>query len=203
MHDSPLRTSRTHRARALGLAIGLACALGATLALPSDVAAADTPRGPVAIAITPGERALLAPSTTAQLPWAWPLAGRRVIARPFLAPPHAYGPGHRGIDLRVDEGESVSVFAPADGVVAFVGVIADRPLLTIDHGNGLVSTLEPVEGTLEQGQHVRRGDIVGQLATGGHTRAGTVHLGARLDGNYVNPLRFLGGIPRARLLPLD
>lgn len=139
--------------------------------------------------------------------WAWPLTGRHVLARAFLAPPHAYGPGHRGVDLRADAGdatatESVEVLAPGDGVIAFAGDVANRPLVTIDHGDGLVSTLEPVRSLVEVGQRVRRGMPIGTLAAGGHARPGSLHLGARLLGEYVNPLRFLGGMARARLLPL-
>ncbi|WP_275934957.1 hypothetical protein [Microbacterium testaceum] len=42
---------------------------------------------------------------------------------------------------------------------------------------------------------------MGGVATGGHTGPGTVHFGVRLDGEYINPLRLLGGVPRAVLLP--
>lgn len=139
--------------------------------------------------------------------WTWPLPGRHVIARAFLAPPHAYGPGHRGVDLRADapasaEPARIDVLAPADGVVAYAGTVADRALLTIDHGGELVSTLEPVDATVISGQRVARGETVGILSGGGHAAAGTLHLGARIAGEYVNPLLFLGGLERARLLPL-
>lgn len=130
--------------------------------------------------------------------WDWPLLPFRLV-EPFVAPAHAYGPGHRGIDLAAvgDTG----VRAPAAGTVAFVGRVVDRSVLTIDHGGGLVSTLEPVESTLSVGQPVSRGQTVAVLATGGHSAPGAVHLGARLNGEYVNPMLLLGGIPRAVLLP--
>jgi len=146
-----------------------------------------------------------ASAISAQPRWSWPLAGRHVIARAFLAPPHAYGPGHRGVDLRADGfGASAEhlVTAPADGVVAYAGTVADRPLLTIDHGDGVVSTLEPVAASIGLGEHVERGAQVGVLSVGGHASTGTLHLGVRVAGAYVNPLLFLGGLQRARLLPL-
>src|SRR5215207_5555362 len=62
--------------------------------------------------------------------WVWPVAPFR-LARPFVAPPHEYGPGHRGIDLDLLGGTAVR--APADGVVAFSGGVAGRGILTIDH----------------------------------------------------------------------
>lgn len=94
------------------------------------------------------------------------------------------------------------VGAPADGIVAFAGTVVDRPLLTIDHGGGVVSTLEPVTASVAPGERVARGAPIGTLSTGGHAVAGTLHLGVRVDGEYVNPLLFLGGLQRARLLPL-
>ncbi|WP_238439352.1 M23 family metallopeptidase [Microbacterium sp. JZ31] len=91
--------------------------------------------------------------------------------------------------------------APASGTVAFSGTVVDRPLLTIDHGGGLVTTLEPVLSDLSPGDAVSRGDVVGQVAAGGHAAPGSLHLGVRLNGEYVNPLLLLGGVPRAVLLP--
>jgi murein DD-endopeptidase MepM/ murein hydrolase activator NlpD len=132
--------------------------------------------------------------------WIWPLERFRV-ARPFVAPAHEYGPGHRGVDLEpLDTGAAVLV-SPSDGVVAFAGDVAGRGIITIDHGGGLVTTLEPVETTLSPGTVVARGDDVATLSVGGHASPGTIHFGVRLDGGYINPLLLLGGVPRAVLLP--
>ncbi|MBS1905367.1 MAG: peptidoglycan DD-metalloendopeptidase family protein [Actinobacteria bacterium] len=129
--------------------------------------------------------------------WLWPVTGARSVVAPFRAPAHDYGPGHRGIDISA-AGE---VRAPADGVIAFRGVVVDRPLLTIDHGNGLVTTLEPVQSALSPGTAVRRGDAVAVAAAGGHAPAGTLHVGVRWGGAYINPMLLFGGVPRAVLLP--
>ncbi|WP_433677262.1 murein hydrolase activator EnvC family protein [Microbacterium gorillae] len=134
--------------------------------------------------------------------WSWPIEGAVRVTRPFLAPPHAYGAGHRGIDLvSLAGGSGVVVRAPSDGVIAFVGTVVDRPLLTIDHGDGLVTTLEPVRSDLAVGALVRAAEDVGTIASGGHTANGELHFGVRLNGEYINPLLLLGGVPRAILLP--
>lgn len=135
---------------------------------------------------------------SSQPSWTWPLHGARVSA-PFVAPPHAYGPGHRGIDLRPTADESVR--APAAGVVAFAGPVAGRGVLTIDHGNGWVSTLEPIDASVGVGASIGAGAPVGTLTRGGHAANGDLHFGVRLHGEYVNPLLLLGGVPRAVLLP--
>lgn len=130
--------------------------------------------------------------------WRWPVHPFR-LTHPFVAPPHEYGPGHRGIDLLpVEDG---GVRAPAGGVVAFSGQVAGRGVITVDHGDGLVSTLEPVDSPLSAGTPVDVGTTLGTVSAGGHAEAGTVHFGVRLDGVYINPLVLLGGVPRAVLLP--
>lgn len=130
--------------------------------------------------------------------WIWPVAGAVVTAE-YAQPAHRFGAGHRGIDLRVREIDAVR--APADGRVAYAGDVAGRPVVTIEHGGGLVTTLEPVASRHPVGRIVARGEPVGDLGAGGHAAPGTLHFGVRLDGEYINPLILLGGIPRAILLP--
>jgi murein DD-endopeptidase MepM/ murein hydrolase activator NlpD len=130
--------------------------------------------------------------------WGWPVTVPHPIERPFIAPESAYGAGHRGIDI--SSTEEASVTAPADGVVNFSGVVVDRPVLSIVHADGLVSSYEPVESDLPPGTPVRRGDTVGHLLPG-HCASACLHFGVRLYGEYVSPLNYLGGIPRSVLLP--
>ena len=133
------------------------------------------------------------------VPWQWPVDGPRRVSVAYRAPAHAYGPGHRGMDVAAGAGGTI--VAPAEGVVAFQGVVVDRPLLTIRHADGLVSTFEPVESPLRPGDAVRRGQDIGRIATGGHAPADTLHVGVRRDGEYINPMLLFGGLLRARLLP--
>ena len=93
------------------------------------------------------------------------------------------------------------MLAPADGTVAFAGAVAGRGVLTIDHGNGLVTTLEPIETSLVPGTAVTKGEEVGTVTIGGHTEPGAVHFGVRRDGEYINPLLLVAEVPRAVLLP--
>ena len=131
--------------------------------------------------------------------WLWPVAGPHAVARPYLAPATPYSTGHRGVDLGAAEG--ASVLAPADGVVRFAGWVVDRPVLSVTHAGGVVTSYEPVESVLTEGAVVRRGDVIGTLLAG-HCRSPCLHLGVRIEGEYVSPLLFLGGQPRAVLLPV-
>lgn len=153
----------------------------------------------LAVAVTLGSAS--AAAATPHAPpddWVWPLAAFR-IERPFEAPAHRYGAGHRGIDLRGNAESDVR--APAAGTIAFSGVVAGRGVLTIDHGGGLVTTLEPVESDLRAGTAVAGGEPVATVSLGGHAAPGALHFGVRLDGDYINPLRLLDDVPRAVLLP--
>lgn len=134
-----------------------------------------------------------------QATWLWPVDGTREVVEPFVAPAHDYGPGHRGIDILAGAGAIVR--APADGVVAFRGIVVDRPLITIDHGSAIVSTFEPVVSELAPGTVVQAGDEIGTVATGGHTAPGDLHIGVRLNESYINPMLMFGDVPRAILLP--
>lgn len=125
------------------------------------------------------------------------------VERRFEAPAQQWLPGHRGVDLSAPPGTPVR--APADGRIAFVGVVAGRPVLSIDHphpqGEGtLRTTYEPVTATLARGTPVRRGEVVGTVgaASVSHCASWCLHWGARRERVYVDPMSLLGG--RVRLL---
>lgn len=129
--------------------------------------------------------------------WVWPVAPR--LVRPYLAPATPYAAGHRGIDLRAAPGDEVR--AVADGTVHFAGVVVDRPVVSLRHAGGVLSSFEAVASSFARGDPVSAGDVIGTIAPGGHCAGTCLHVGARVDGGYVSPMLFLGGIPRAVLLP--
>ncbi len=132
--------------------------------------------------------------------WSWPVAPPRVIG-PFAAPPTPYAAGHRGIDLAAIAGTPVT--SPSDARVRFAGVVVDRPVLTLDHGGGVLSSYEPLSTSLGAGDPVGRGAPLGQVAAGGHCDGACLHVGVRVDGAYVSPLLFFDSVPPSVLLPLD
>ncbi|WP_082600165.1 M23 family metallopeptidase [Agromyces sp. Root81] len=134
-------------------------------------------------------------------PWRWPVPAPIRVVAPFRAPPTPYAAGHRGIDIASTT--AATVVAPAPGVVSFAGMVAGRPVVAIDHGAGVVSAIEPVAALVEAGAPVAAGDAIGTVSMGGHCASGCVHFGVRVDGEYVSPFLFLGGLPRAVLLPFD
>jgi murein DD-endopeptidase MepM/ murein hydrolase activator NlpD len=151
----------------------------------------------VLVAAVPTAHAAAATPNAASGAWLWPVAAPHPIVRPFVAPATPYSSGHRGIDIG---SPGTEVRAPAAGVVSFAGVVVDRPVLSIRHPGGVVSSYEPVMSELAVGDAVSAGQVVGTLLPG-HCAELCLHFGVRVDGQYVSPLAFLGGIPRSVLLP--
>jgi len=177
-------------ARRAGAGLAIALGLLTTGTLPAS-----------ALESLPGAFAPARAAPVPDDPWRWPVPVPIRVVAPFRAPATPYAAGHRGIDLAAEGG--ALVVAPADGVVGFAGPVVDRGVIAIDHGDGLVSAIEPVEAVVAAGTSVRAGEVVGRVASGGHCASECVHFGVRSDGEYVSPFLFLGGLPRAILLPLD
>lgn len=126
------------------------------------------------------------------------------VAKAFSAPDHDYGPGHRGVDLAATAGDPVRAAAP--GRITFVGMVAGRPVITLDHGRGITTTYEPVQATRSRGEQVTAGELLGTLAAGSHAGGGTgLHWGLRRGGKYFDPMLHLApsaSVGPVRLLPL-
>lgn len=179
---------------AVALAGGLAGATGAPAW--GDTTRHPTSTTPAAISIAGTRPAAVSGSTD----WRTPVDTPLVLVRDFVSPETPYGPGHRGVDLHASAG--VTVFAPAAGVVHFTGWVVDRPVLSIDHGAGLVSSFEPVDSLVAIGERVEAGQPVATVAAGPHCDLGCLHMGLRLHGEYLSPLVMFGMAPRAVLLPV-
>ncbi|MGC4174771.1 M23 family metallopeptidase [Demequina sp.] len=124
------------------------------------------------------------------------------VAAAFDRPASDWGPGHRGVDIWLGEGDAV--LSPGAGVVTFAGRVAGRGVVVVTHPNGLRSTLEPVTASGRVGDHVRQGDTVGTLELAGSHCAShaCLHWGVRRGEEYLDPLDVLRGYGPIRLLPL-
>ncbi|WP_082812472.1 M23 family metallopeptidase [Cellulomonas timonensis] len=184
------------------VALAGALAYGAVVVGPSATDAADS--GPAA-GHGEGDDARGRPGGGATAPtprgdYLVPTATLTVL-RAFERPPAAWAAGHRGVDLAASTGEQVR--APADGTVAFVGLVVDRRVLAIAHPDGRRSTLEPVASDLSPGAVVRQGDAVGHVEPGaGHCAPlSCVHWGVREGEAYLDPLTLIEGGGPVVLLP--
>ncbi|TFD16534.1 M23 family metallopeptidase [Cryobacterium sp. TMT2-10] len=154
---------------------------------------------PLAGVLLPAPPGTPSTATSVAGTWSWPLVPPHPVVEGFRAPASEYADGHRGLDLQAIPG--TAVFAPYDGVVSFAGVVVDRPVLSLAHAGDVVSTVEPVAAIVGAGERVAAGQLLGHVAAGGHCADRCLHLGLRQHGRYVSPLLYLGGVPRAVLLP--
>ena len=135
--------------------------------------------------------------------WAWPVTGP--VIRGFDPPTSPFGAGHRGIDVAVPFG--TSILAPEAGTVSFAGRVGGELFVTIDHGGGLSSTYSWLSSApVRKDDVVARGQPIGATGTG-HPGSALphLHLGVRLDGQYLDPLDFLAALgvqDLIRLVPL-
>jgi len=136
----------------------------------------------------------------------WPLRpGTPALTRAFDAPTRDWQSGHRGVDLAGSPGQPV--YAAAAGIVVFAGVLADRPVVSVQHAGGLRTSYEPVQAAVRAGQQVDASSGLGRLVTGhaGCPVAACLHWGAMWGpaqrAQYVDPLGLLAAMP-VRLKPL-
>ncbi|WP_170228575.1 M23 family metallopeptidase [Nesterenkonia populi] len=149
------------------------------------------------------------PATTQSSPslhpndWEPPLRSAD-IAREFAAPPAPWARGHRGLDLGAPA--KAQIRSPADGVVSFSGTVVNRHVLSINHGNGYISSFEPIETDLNDGDPVSQEQPIGHLNTYDdgthHCDSPCLHWGVRHHGQYINPMLLLGPVEPSVLLPL-
>lgn len=173
----------------------------ARLVLPIAVAGlVGAPVAPVP-AQEPGAAPVAVPAATLAAP---PVRGGLDVVTPFDPPPRPWLPGHRGVDLATSSGGDV--LSPADGVVAFAGPVAGKPVVSVDHAGGVRTTYEPVVATVHAGDAVHTGDLLGHVL-GVHPGCPVVaclHWGARRGETYLDPVALLDPASRPiRLLPLS
>lgn len=146
---------------------------------------------------------LFAPRADARSPVTFSPPVDAPIAASFIPPESDYGSGHRGVDYRVPVGTQVRAVAP--GIVSFAGSVAGVLAVTIDHGSGIESTYTGLSRVdVSEGERVDGGRYVG--ASGGVHGAPGLHLGAKVNGEYVDPSSFFNALDLAgaiHLAPLE
>jgi murein DD-endopeptidase MepM/ murein hydrolase activator NlpD len=167
---------------------------------PTPPAEPDLPAGsPVPPPVRPPGAGQRAPGAD----YAWPLHPAPAVATPFRRPSFRFGRGHRGADLLGAPGQAV--LAAREGTVVFAGRVAGRPVVSVDHPDGLRTTYEPVVATVRVGDRLTAGDPIGVLVAGHSdcTGAACLHWGVRRGKiDYLDPL-VLVRPPRVRLLPWE
>jgi murein DD-endopeptidase MepM/ murein hydrolase activator NlpD len=106
---------------------------------------------------------------------------------PFLGRPEL----HPGVDLVQDYGSEIR--ATAGGRVTHAGPMGGYgDMVEVDHGNGLVTRYGHMSEVLvAEGQDVKAGAVLGRLGSTGRSTGPHLHYEVRVDGEPVDPERFL------------
>ncbi|AWE42668.1 MULTISPECIES: M23 family metallopeptidase [unclassified Actinobaculum] len=148
----------------------------------------------------PAARATSSPSTitSGELPtteraetaYDWPSGHEVPVLRAFSPPAQRWLSGHRGVDLALNEGDTV--YAAGAGSVVYAGRLNDRNVISIEHSGGLRTTYEPVAPTVKRGDHVECGDPIGTVEGTHCGPFACLHWGAKYsDDRYIDPLSLL------------
>ena len=129
-----------------------------------------------------------------RLPFAAPLSGRMQVSSPFgpRTDPFLGRPAlHTGVDLR--EGFGAEIRATGGGRIAFAGVAGGYGnMVEVDHGNGLTTRYGHMGSlAVSEGQSVTRGTVIGYVGATGRATGPHLHYEVRIDGEPVDPTRFL------------
>ncbi len=104
---------------------------------------------------------------------------------------------HDGIDLAAPAGSPIA--SSADGTVLFAGEQHGYGLIAIvEHAGGLATLYaHNRELKVKTGQAVRAGQTVATVGDSGRTSGPHLHFEVRKDGSPVDPLEYLGPVPKA------
>ena len=123
-----------------------------------------------------------------------PVIGEVDMSSPFgmRMDPFMRGPAiHAGIDLRGDQGDPVRV--TATGTVTTAGWNGGYGnMVEVNHGNGLSTRyghMSKIE--VKVGQHVAIGQTIGRIGSTGRSTGPHLHYETRIDGEAVDPQKFL------------
>ena len=98
---------------------------------------------------------------------------------------------HSGLDISADKG--TPVHATADGTIQYAGYNGNYGnSVEISHGFGIGTRFGHLSGfAVYVGKKVKRGDVVGYVGTTGRTTGAHLHYEILLNGQPINPLKFL------------
>lgn len=168
-----------------------------------DTRAADPPPADTVLGTTnylersaaPARSSRRAPSTHE---FDWPTASETVL-RKFDHLENNWDSGHRGVDIASTPGERIKAAGP--GRVAYAGLVVDNNVVSIEHTTGLRTTYMPLTPSVDVGDYVDTGDVIGTIEEGHCLIGACLHWGAKRGDVYYDPLSLLNSVV-IRLYPV-
>lgn len=125
----------------------------------------------------------------------WPCPASKRITSTFgnrKSPTKGGSTYHQGIDIGAPVGTTVIAAAAGEVVISKYSYSAGNYIM-IDHGSGIFTVYMhlSVRG-VDVGKEVSQGQKIGEVGSTGYSTGPHLHFGIRKNGNYVNPLTFVG-----------
>lgn len=146
--------------------------------------------------------------------YAWPIPGYTAISSPFgkrTAPTSGASTYHKGVDIPAPEG--TNLIATCDGQITFTGFLGGGGYtITLTNTEGIKISYCHVSPNyiVSEGDFIEQGQLIGQVGpkyvygvpgntytdssgkpTNGATTGCHLHIGFRINNDYVNPLDYL------------
>ena len=124
--------------------------------------------------------------------FAWPLRGK--INSPYgtrVHPVFRTRATHTGIDIEGNRGDPVR--AAHDGEVLYTGWLRGYgQVIILDHGGDLTTVYAHLSGIdVTENRRVKTGDLIGRVGSTGITTGPHLHFEVRVNGNTVDPMKYL------------
>ena len=144
------------------------------------------------------EKAILARGNSARIlsgGLIWPCPASKRITSNFgkrNSPTKGASTFHEGIDIGATTGSTVLAAAAGEVVISKYSYSAGNYIM-IDHGSGIFTIyMHLSKRNVEVGKEVSQGQKIGEVGSTGYSTGPHLHFGIRKNGNYVNPLTFVG-----------
>ncbi len=126
--------------------------------------------------------------------WLTPVSNYR-LSSPFgmrLHPVLGYYRMHSGVDMACPEG--TPIYASRGGKVTIARYSSSAGnYVQINHGDGYRSVyMHMTEYVVKAGQYVAQGQLIGYVGDTGISKGNHLHFGISYNGEYVNPMEFIG-----------
>ena len=125
----------------------------------------------------------------------WPCPSSKRITSGYgnrKSPMKGASTNHQGIDISASVGAQVLAAAAGEVVISTYSYSAGNYIM-INHGSGIFTIYMHLSKRIaEVGQEVSQGQKIGEVGSTGYSTGPHLHFGIRKNGQYVNPLTFVG-----------
>ena len=125
----------------------------------------------------------------------WPCPDSKRITSGFgnrKSPTKGGSTYHQGIDIGAPTGTTVLAAAAGEVVISKYSYSGGNYIM-IDHGSGIFTVyMHLSKRSVDVGREVSQGQKIGEVGSTGYSTGPHLHFGIRKNGNYVNPLTFVG-----------